>query len=272
MNLFTDTTYSIRWIEALASFGVTLSSLEWLTNARHLHDDGVLGWPIAQLRHRALSNGCIGRLLDYLFRYPVILFLIAMRLVSAAILLAGVSAGYPRAVVTAIVAVTSICIALRSPFGLDGSDQMATFIFTNLTLARLLPVPLVSSMFLWVVALQSCLAYFTAGVAKLVSEQWRSGSAISGISATQIYGSSFAASLVADRQRICLLLAWSVILTECVFPLCLFTPLRLALLLLAGGAFFHVMSAVVMGLNTFIWSFVATYPAILWCHAQIRSP
>jgi hypothetical protein len=35
--------------------------------------------------------------------------------------------------------------------------------------------------------------------------------------------------------------------------------------------FFHVMSAVVMSLNTFIWSFVATYPAILWCHAQIRS-
>ena len=271
MNPFTDTQTAIRWIESLAAIGVALSSLEWLANARHLHDDGVLGWPIAQLRHPALCNGGGGWLLGFLFRYPVILVVLAIRLAAAVILLTGVPLGYPRAMVTAVVTITSLSIALRSPFGLDGSDQMATFIFSNLTIARLLPTALVSSAFLWVIALQSCLAYFTAGIAKLISVQWRSGVAVTGISATRIYGSGLAANLVGERGWVCVALAWSVIFTECSFPLCLTTPLQLSILMLAGGALFHVTSGVVMGLNTFIWSFVATYPAILWCHAQLHA-
>jgi hypothetical protein len=158
-----------------------------------------------------------------------------------------------------------------SPFGLDGSDQMATIIFVNLALARLLPTSLASSAFLWVIALQGCLAYFTAGFAKLVSVPWRSGDAIAGISATRIYGPGIARLILADRPVLSVLLCWSVILTECVFPLCLVVPRPLALLMLAGGTLFHLAAGVTMGLNTFFWSFVATYPAIFWCHAQAHA-
>ena len=34
---------------------------------------------------------------------------------------------------------------------------------------------------------------------------------------------------------------------------------------LAGGLLFHVASAVLMGLNTFLWAFGATYPAVFYC-------
>ena len=33
----------------------------------------------------------------------------------------------------------------------------------------------------------------------------------------------------------------------------------------AWGVAFHVMNAVVMGLNSFFWSFAATYPAVIFC-------
>jgi hypothetical protein len=65
-------------------------------------------------------------------------------------------------------------------------------------------------------------------------------------------------------------LAWSVILTECLFAVALLTPFPITLAILIGGAAFHIMSGLVMGLNTFIWSFVATYPAILWVQARVH--
>jgi hypothetical protein len=36
------------------------------------------------------------------------------------------------------------------------------------------------------------------------------------------------------------------------------------------GILFHVANAVIMGLNTFVWAFVETYPAILFCAVSLR--
>jgi hypothetical protein len=85
-----------------------------------------------------------------------------------------------------------------------------------------------------------------------------------------MYGSPLAARLVKGRCRVCAALAWSIILAECLFPLALLTPFPITLVLLAAGAAFHIASGVFMGLNTFIWSFLATYPAVLWCHSRLH--
>jgi hypothetical protein len=85
-----------------------------------------------------------------------------------------------------------------------------------------------------------------------------------------MYGSRAAGRFVNGRPWLCVALAWAVIFSECLFPLSLAVPMPVALALLAGGVAFHVTSGVVMGLNTFIWSFLATYPAILWCHARLH--
>jgi len=148
---------------------------------------------------------------------------------------------------------------------------MAGFIFCTLALARAFPGPVAEIAFLWVVALQSSLAYFTAGFAKLVSPIWRTGVAIPGISSTRMYGSRSASRFLHGRPWLSVGLAWSVILTECLFPLVLVVPAPVALSLLAAGMLFHVTSGLVMGLNSFIWSFAATYPAIWWCNTEFHS-
>ena len=38
----------------------------------------------------------------------------------------------------------------------------------------------------------------------------------------------------------------------------------LLILFLAWGVVFHIANAFTMGLNTFFWSFLATYPALLY--------
>jgi hypothetical protein len=59
------------------------------------------------------------------------------------------------------------------------------------------------------------------------------------------------------------LLSLGVIALELAVPLSLVLPAPFAEILLAGVLAFHLLAAVTMGLNTFVWAYVATYPAIL---------
>ena len=54
----------------------------------------------------------------------------------------------------------------------------------------------------------------------------------------------------------------TIVVTEALFPLVLLVPHSIGLYFLVGGALFHASCAFVMGLNSFFWAFVATYPAI----------
>ncbi|HEY6033401.1 MAG TPA: hypothetical protein VIV58_04055, partial [Kofleriaceae bacterium] len=54
----------------------------------------------------------------------------------------------------------------------------------------------------------------------------------------------------------------AMVITEAAFPLALLGPWWLVLAFFAWGVVFHVANAVLMGLNSFLWAFVATYPAI----------
>jgi hypothetical protein len=122
---------------------------------------------------------------------------------------------------------------------------------------------------LWFLAAEVALAYFTAGTAKIISRTWRSGDALPGIFATTVYGDEWVGRLLAGKQRLGLVLGWSVITLECTFPLALLGIMPLTYVLLSLGAGFHVGAAVFMRLNTFLWAFLATYPAVLYCALTI---
>jgi len=52
---------------------------------------------------------------------------------------------------------------------------------------------------------------------------------------------------------------------ECSFPLAIVVGSPPCLALVAWGVLFHLMNAVVMGLNSFFWAFVATCPPAIYC-------
>jgi hypothetical protein len=70
---------------------------------------------------------------------------------------------------------------------------------------------------------------------------------------------------VRGRDGACAALAWLVISFECTFPIALAFGKTGSAVYAAIGIAFHISNAVIMGHNTFIWAFVATYPAILFC-------
>ena len=72
------------------------------------------------------------------------------------------------------------------------------------------------------------------------------------------------------RRGVGVALCWSVIVMETLFPLCLVVPQPWGWPFLGWGVAFHLLCAVIMGLNSFFWAFVATYPALLYASASLR--
>lgn len=97
----------------------------------------------------------------------------------------------------------------------------------------------------------------------------RNGSALMGIFGTKAYGNERLATYLRLHPSQAAWASRLFVLSECLFPLVLITPKRLTRVFLAGGLLFHALTAAIMGLNSFFWSFGATYPAIAYCNHQV---
>ena len=163
------------------------------------------------------------------------------------------------------IAILSMSLVVRTTYGHDGSDQMTSVIFWPLGICMLVGTDLVTTAGVWFIAMQACLSYLTAGVAKASARGWRDGSYLVGIAGTQIYGNASIAAHLKAHPRLAKLISRFIIGWECFFPLVIVTPYPLSIAILISGVLFHALNAVLMGLNCFLWTFVATYPAILYC-------
>lgn len=264
-----DITYAS--IVILASIGVFISSVELLTLKGEFEDGGLFSWDVLRTVSRATLSVGTGRprqLISHPFFVPAIIGARAL----AALVLIFFSNNYAlSAACVFLIIAASILMFWRAPLGLDGSDQMSLIAFVAVAIHKLFPGDVhVAQASLWFVAIQGCLSYFVAGIAKVISPVWRSGEAVRRVLGTRTYGSRRSASFVSGRDAVCVALSWLVILFECTFPLALaFGKTGFAVFALLG-IFFHITNAVIMGLNTFVWAFVATYPAILFCALSLR--
>jgi hypothetical protein len=264
-----ETTYAL--MVSLASIGVFVGSVELFSLKREFQDGGLFSWDVLRTVSRATLSVGTGRprqLISHPFFVPAVT---GVRALTALMLIFvdnfhGLSTACALAVIAA-----SIVMYWRAPVGLDGSDQMLLITFVAVAIHELFPGDVhVARASLWFIAIQGCLSYSVAGIAKAISPVWRSGEAVRRILGTRTYGTSRSASFVSGRNGVCLVLSWVIIVFECSFPLALALGKPGVAIFAALGIFFHISNAVIMGLNTFVWAFVATYPAILFCAVGIR--
>jgi hypothetical protein len=260
----------ILGITSFITVGATISTLEWLTNWRQFRDGGLFSWQVVETRP-ALAGTLLGKLTGMFLAYPNVLGLLALRLIALIALLPAMASGRFVAWVLGVVVATTVLLNVRSPYGMDGSDQMATQVFGALFLGFLPGTPLALDAALWYIALQSCLTYETAGLVKVVSPYWHRGEALFGIFNTRTYGHPAAARFLQGRPVLSRVLGWGVVAAEIAFPLALVLGYPYGLVFLGWGVAFHAANALVMGINSFFWSFVAPYPAILYCAWLLRT-
>jgi hypothetical protein len=269
IEMHLDTTFNVILI--LASGGSLIASLELCALKREFEAAGLFSWDVLRTLSRATLSVGTSRT-HRVISHP--LFVPAVTGARALAVLILIGFGHAYALSTACILViiaASIVMYWRAPIGLDGSDQMLLITFVAIAIYKLFPGdPHIALASIWFIAIQGCLSYCVAGIAKLVSPAWRSGEAVRRVLATRTYGSRLSASVVSGRAGMCVALAWVLMVFECTFPLALAFGATGVAVFAGLGVLFHVGNAVTMGLNTFVWAFVATYPAILFCAVSLR--
>ena len=257
---------AVTRLTALASLVV---SIEYLSRPAPLRDDGLMSWLVGRLRAPWLASGLIGALLHAVLRYPVFLGVLSLRAAVCLALTFGPSWVVFDSVALWLAAILCGLTWLRSDYGHDGADQMSWICHFALAIGSLWPAGFVQSSVLWFIAAMLAHAYVTAGVAKALSPGWRSGAYLPDVIGTKTYGLAALGDVLRARPVVARAASLSVIVWECTFPLIFVTPLPYAWAFLAVGVVFHLTNALVMGLNTFLLAFLATYPAVVQCRLRL---
>jgi hypothetical protein len=156
-----------------------------------------------------------------------------------------------------------VCMMLRLTRGAD--SQLTLIVYSAIALTLLSDTPVAAAYCLYFLTLQLCFAYFAAGYHKLRSRAWRSGAALPGSLSTRLFGSPRAAAWLDRHRSFARSLSWAAMVLEVSFPLVLVAPREVCLFYFAFGILFHLSTALTMGLNKFIWAFLALYPAAVFC-------
>lgn len=163
-----------------------------------------------------------------------------------------------------IISTAGLILRFNGPLG-GGSDSMVFQVLIGMLVASFGIVnPVLTQIGLGWIAAQSVLSYFLAGVAKVRNENWRNGIAVRNLlNSNGPYVLFTPTRRLAGAKSFCHLAGWGIVLFELTFPSVLLLPWEGKLAILSAGAAFHFANALLLGLNRFVWAWMATYPALL---------
>jgi hypothetical protein len=247
-----------------------MSTAEWMRQIALFDDRGLLSWRILSLR---ASRICRSALPALIFQRRGVALILAARLACGAIVAFPIESPVRIGFLAAIV-LTGWLLKLRRWLSDDGSDQMGQIVAIGATIAAVgqsLQDLSIAGAGILLIAGQLIIAYFLGGAAKLISPEWRSGRAIIGIMGTESFGHDFAARITSASIGFSVLFCRLLILVELTFPIAVLCPPPILVGFLAVFALFHIATAMFMGLNTYVWSFGAAYPAVWMLNAVVLS-
>lgn len=267
-----DVDTAVRLIAVLTGLHAMYSSLELYSVRGHYGVSGFLSWKVVQVYVDNIRGSAL--LTPLLARFSTLLIgRVCLGGVLVGLGTLGTSVPLYRQVLPIAVGVgflLDVVIVLRHPAGLSGAFDMSLVTHAGLFVATIMPwnrsVQLAGLLF---VAIQGLLGYFLAGVAKVAGEQWRSGQAIEMVLSTKTWGDDRLYRLVERHPWLKPIAGNTVILFEVAFPVVLFVDPQTAIGIFAIGIVFHLVNAAVMGINSFIIMFPATYPAIYYLNQLV---
>ena len=250
---------AVRW---LLFTSIAISSLQNIANAGVYSNRGLLGWPFLRYAYQV-----------QIFEKPVIEKLFGLSgflTLNGGRILIIIAAVADRGLPWTLTALFIIQVALyiRSFLTMTAADQLNTILLVYLLIATWLPPT--ATLCCGAIAIQTLFCYFANGLIKVLEPRWTSGVHLKAILLTENYSRNIIAKKAANTGLPAFrLLSRAVIVWELAAAIAPFLPRPLLYIFLGFGVLFHLAIALVMGLNTFFWSFLSTYPAILFLNKQI---
>lgn len=264
-----DARLAMQSLSVGAGLAMALTSAESLSRFAPYARTGLLTWELGRLIPPAPTVPGLQRLGDWLYTDARFRALLGLRvLLGLGMGICGVLAVFPPALY-ALALLTSGLVLFRSSVGHEGSFQLRLVMLTVLLTCSLSPwASPAFDLGLGFLSAQVGLSYFLAGIAKLRGPTWRDGTGLVGLFGTRYHGHPRVHALLAPRPRLARAVSWSIIGFELCFPLVLLGDDRVLVAMLTLTACFHLAIAVLMGLNAFLVSFLATYPALFYTLRQ----
>jgi hypothetical protein len=176
---------------------------------------------------------------------------------------------YFKMLFTALTAVTLYSYRKRQA-GKDGSDQMRMLALLSYSLCFLLPNQQGQLISVFFTGGQALISYATSGMVKLMSPHWRGGNVLAGVLSTYSYGVPKVSSFLSSHPLIEKAMCYSAIFTMLAVPATFLLPYQAPLIIaLACILCFHASTALLMGLNDFLFTFPLAFPGIILLHGAI---
>lgn len=253
---------TVRALECLCALSLLVQSLEFLKLQPVQCPDGLWRWQ-RQQSDVAHASAFTRRLLDWLYGARVHHIHLLLRTGAAASLFAGSST---ISVSLLFVSTLLILIRWRGAFN-GGSDFMTVVVLSGMMIGQwgqyLLGPALAWKAGLIYIALHAMSSYFISGAIKLFSREWRNGVALPYFLDGGLYG-PLAPDSIFRRRAVAVGCSWAFILWECAVPLALLGPWH-AVTFCAVAVIFHLLVFRFFGLNRFVWAWLASHPAIIYC-------
>jgi len=194
-------------------------------------------------------------------------YLFLFRLLLSLLLVIGFQSDWVS--VSLLLISLAILRRFQGPYN-GGADRMSILILICLCLVHFLPTQVWREVAFGYLALQLVLSYFISGWVKIINVEWRRGLALNDVFRFSAYPVSESLRSWSASPRLLLIMSWSIMLFELVFPLSLLSTASLYGALIIAATF-HFANACLFGLNRFFWIWIAAYPSILWFQQRFIS-
>ncbi len=246
--------------EKLIALALVLQSLEFLKLRAHFSKNGVWRWETLQKEFQAFPN-FIYDCLHFLLNDKHFQILSVLRFIASILL---VFFSHPALSTFLFLTHILVCLRWRGTFN-GGSDYMTSLILLALSIARLFPQSAQAKDFaLFYIAIQSVLSYFIAGFVKLKNNDWRTGQALTGFLESFQYGVPQMIQRLSQHKKLMFFASWSILIFELSAPLALI-DFQFCIQFISWAFAFHLLNHFLFGLNRFVFAWLASYPAILYC-------
>lgn len=258
-----------KLVSILFAGGVAVTFAERLAASRLYADSGLMSWRV--LSFDRARNGVLFRhtvLSQSLFGGKGARASYWAGLAGVVLVLLSPARSYSFTAGMLPIVLSCVLAHLRTTYAGDGAQQMSLIVGVALLLGfNPWVTPAAGAVCLLFIAAQSALSYLASGVAKLISPIWMRGDALVRILATTAFGCELGFRLASISPRFTRMLCQVTVIVEVLFPFLLFGPRWMMIAFFVWGFTFHLANAFLMGLNTFLWAFLSTYPALYfaWC-------
>lgn len=232
----------------LAAISVIIQMLEYLVLRKEFTPKGI--WPSHRLG------------------YSATMALIAVGLIGAIGFLFQAHVTFAGAM---LIATLGMALRFRGSFN-GGSDSMSLVILGSLTfgLAAAPYTEMAPRIAILYIGVQSLLSYFIGGLAKIRHPKWRTGEMMAALLMRAGYYTPNWVHRWAQSGPLMFVASWMILIFECTFPAVLLHP-ALTLVYLGFAIVFHVVNGFVFGLNRFLFAWIASYPALIYCCWLLQS-